>query len=323
MHSEIVVRAPAHLHVGNIDLTGNLERLYGTIGFTIDTPHTLVRASISEEFEIEGEDAANATRYAEAFFAKFGVTGGAMIKVERAIPKHVGMGSQTALALSIATALSRLYCVEADVESLALFLGRGSITGLGVHSFKVGGFIVDGGFKLGERGKKVPPLVFHHKIPEELYFVVCIPAAPIPEVLRIKAAEESILEQLKPMPQELSSELARITLIQMLPALVENDVKTFGKAITSLNGGLGRYWSDHQHGIYCHPLVDEGVKLMLEEGALGACQSCWGPTFYGLVEGEDEAGRLADRLRRHLATRGGGEVFYAHPNNSGASVVCR
>jgi len=323
MYSEVIVKTPAHLHVGNIDLTGDLGRLYGTIGFTIDRPRTVVRARRSEKLKVEGEDASNAERYAKAFLAKFKAGGGAEIKVEEEIPKHLGMGSQTALALSVATALCKLYEVEARVEDLALALGRGSITALGVYSFKVGGFIVDGGFKPEEKGRMVPPLIFRHNTPENLYFVICIPQTPIPEILKIKAEEDRILDQLKPMPRELSSELARVVLMQMLPALVERDVRTFGRALTAFNGRLGGFWSEHQHGIYCHPIVEEGVRLMLDEGALGACQSCWGPTFYGIVDSEVKAEGLVSRLREYLAPRGGGEVFYTTPNNHGASLAVK
>lgn len=323
MYSEVVVKAPAHLHAGNINLTGDLGRLYGTIGFTIDSPYTIVKVNRSERLEVKGEDAANATRYAKAFFDKFGVRGGAKIRVETAIPRNIGMGSQTALALSIATALCRLYGVEAGTEDLALALGRGSITALGVYSFKLGGFLVDGGFKLEDKGKVVPPLMFRYNIPKNLIFVVCLPQKPIPAILKIKAEEERILEQLKPMPRELSSELARVVLMQMLPALLEHDFTIFGRALTAFNGRLGGYWSDHQHGIYCHPLVEEGVKLMFKEGALGVCQSCWGPTFYGILNKKVKAARLANALREYLTPRGGGEVFYTTSNNEGASVVCR
>ncbi len=323
MYSEVVVKAPAHLHAGNIDLTGDLGRRYGTIGFTIDRPYTIVKVGRSERIEVKGEDAANATHYARAFFAKFKVGGGAKISVEQAIPRNIGMGSQTALALSIAAALSKLHDIRAGTEDLALALGRGTLTALGVYSFKVGGFIVDGGFRVKDKGKTVPPLIFRYSMPKDLPLVVCTPREPIPEVLKIKAEEERILDQLKPMPRELSAELARTVLMQMLPALVEHDMEIFGKALTTFNRRLGGYWSDYQPGLYCHPLVEEGVRLMLNGGALGVCQSCWGPTFYGIVDSETKAERLADELRRYLAPRGGGEVFCTTVNNEGASVVCR
>ncbi len=62
---------------------------------------------------------------------------GAEIIVEKMIPKHLGMGSQTALALAIGTGLSKIYGIEnISVEELALKLGRGTVTALGTYGFK-------------------------------------------------------------------------------------------------------------------------------------------------------------------------------------------
>ena len=43
---------------------------------------------------------------------------------------------------------------------------------------------------------------------------------------------------------------------------------------------------------------------MAEWGALGVGQSSWGPTVYGIVEGEDAGVRLADRVRNRLGSAG-------------------
>ncbi len=34
--NKVTVTAPAHLHTGNFDMTGDLGRLYGTVGFAVD-----------------------------------------------------------------------------------------------------------------------------------------------------------------------------------------------------------------------------------------------------------------------------------------------
>jgi len=321
MISKIVVTAPAHLHAGNIDLTGDLGRLYGTLGFTIDYPRTVIEAFKSNRIRVTGEDLGNAKKYTRIFTEKFGLKKGVEITVKETIPKHLGMGSQTALALSIGKAIAELYKINLEIEEIARALGRSDIVALGMNSFKTGGFIADAGYRIKDKGKMVPPLIFRHPIPDDWLFVVCIPKKPIPQVLKIKANEEQVLEQLKPMPEQLSDRLSRIVLMQILPSIIEHDIETFGESITTFNRKLGDFWSDHQEGLYCHSIVRKGIALMLDNGAYGACQTSWGPTFYGLVDNEETAKTIVKKLDKFLEREGGGDVFYTTPNNNGASII--
>jgi beta-ribofuranosylaminobenzene 5'-phosphate synthase len=316
-----VVVAPAHLHAGNMDLTGDLGRLYGTAGFTIEYPRTVIEARKSDKITITGEDATNAERYAGAFVARFNIEGGIAVNVKEAIPKHLGMGSQTALALSIGHALSELYNRPVDIEDMAIALGRSDIVALGFNSFQTGGFIVDGGYKVKEKGRRVPPCIFRYPIPEDWLFVVCIPHRPIPGILRIKEKEEEILGSLKPMPEQMSDRLSRIMLMQVMPSIMEHDIKSFGKYITAFNSRLGSFWEEFQEGnTYCDPIVESGINILLENGAYGACQTCWGPTFYGIVDNGDTARKLVEKLEHLLEQEGGGDVFYTPGNNQGATI---
>ena len=314
---------PAHLHAGNPDLTGDLGRLYGTLGFTIDYPKTLVTLRPSNEIIVKGKDSLNSEKYARTFLKQFNIDGGAEIIVEDSIPINLGMGSQTALALAIGKGLSVIYGIDnVSVEDMALKLGRGTVTALGTYGFKFGGIILDGGFKTHLKGKMVPPLIFRQDIPENWFFVVCIPKSPIPKILKIKDNEDEVLNNLKPMKKEISSELSRILLMQILPSFVEKDLVAFGKALTKFNGRLGGFWSDFQEdAIYCDPIVENGIKLMINNGAPGGCQTCWGPTFYTIVDGESKAKSLHKIMKQYIFDTGGGESFYTKPNNVGATFT--
>ena len=316
-----VVVVPAHLHAGNMDLTGDLGRLYGTAGFTIEYPRTVIEAVKSDKITVRGEDRENAERYVRAFTERFNVEGGITVNVKETIPKHLGMGSQTALALSIGHALAEIYNLSVDREEMAIALGRSDIVALGFNSFQTGGFIVDGGYKMKDKGRRVPPCLFRYPIPEDWLFVVCIPHKPIPEILKIKENEEEILNNLKPMPEQMSDRLSRIMLMQVMPAIMEHDIKTFGKYITAFNSRLGGFWSGFQEGnTYCDPVVEAGINILLDKGAYGACQTCWGPTFYGIVDNGAIARKLVEKLDDLLEKEGGGDVFYTPGNNEGATI---
>lgn len=318
-----LIVTPAHLHAGNMDLTGDIGRLYGTAGFTIDHPRTVIEAVKSDGITITGEDTRNAEKYAGTLIERFNIDGGITVNVKETIPKHLGMGSQTALALSIGHAISELYNRAVDIAEMALALGRSEIVALGLNSFKIGGFIVDGGYRIGDesrsRVRMVPPCLFRHPIPEDWLFVVCIPDKPVPAVLKIKENEEEILKTLRPMPEQMSDQLSRIMLMQVMPSIMEGDIKTFGRYITAFNSKLGKFWEEFQEGsTYCHPIVKDGIEILLENGAYGACQSCWGPTFYGIVDSIESARKLVEKLEDLIANEGGGDVFYTTGNNHGA-----
>ncbi|MHC1600548.1 MAG: beta-ribofuranosylaminobenzene 5'-phosphate synthase family protein [Candidatus Methanospirareceae archaeon] len=317
-----VIIAPAHLHAGNMDLTGDLERLYGTAGFTIDYPRTIIEAVKSDKITVRGEDTENAERYVGTFMERFNVEGGIEVNVKETIPKHLGMGSQTALALSIGSAISELYNRSVAVEEMSIALGRSDIVALGFNSFQTGGFIVDGGYKIREKGRRVPPCIFRCPIPEDWLFVVCIPKKPIPAILEIKEHEKEILNTLKPMPEQMSDRLSRLMLMQVMPSIVEHDIKSFGKYITAFNSRLGGFWEEFQEGnTYCDPVVETGINILLDNGAYGACQTCWGPTFYGIVDNGDIARKLVEKLGNLIESEGGGEVFYTPGNNQGARII--
>jgi beta-ribofuranosylaminobenzene 5'-phosphate synthase len=317
-----VVVVPAHLHAGNMDLTGDLGRLYGTAGFTIEYPRTVIEAVKSDKIAVMGEDSENAETYARTFMERFGIDGGIAVTIRETIPKHLGMGSQTALALSLGHAISELYNRPIGIEEMAIALGRSDIVALGFNSFQTGGFIVDGGYKIREKGRRIPPCLFRYPIPEDWLFVICIPQRPIPEILKIKEHEEEILDTLKPMPEQMSDRLSRIMLMQVMPAIMEHDIKTFGKYLTAFNSRLGAgFWEEFQEGnTYCDPVVESGINLLLENGAYGAGQTCWGPTFYGLVDNGETAIKLVEKLESLMEQHGGGDVFYTPGNNHGAVI---
>jgi len=310
-----VISAPAHLHTGNFDLTGDLGRLYGTVGFAIDLP---LEVEIAKAKGVKAKDEA-AYKFAKRFVEKTGIEG-AEIHVKKEIPKYVGVGFHTTLALSIGVGLSKLNGLNLTVEDVSVIMGRGTITAVGVYAFKTGGFIIEGGFKVDQREKMVPPLIYQSAMPTDWLFVVAIPDESRAEIAKLRSKEDEILGNLKVMPKEQSDELSRIVLVKIMPAFVEKNINEFGEGLTAFNQKLGKFWSSYQEGTYRNRVVEGGIKLMLRRSSCG-CQTSWGPTFYSILEGEAEAKRLVEELKQYLNKNGGGEVFYTKANNSGASVM--
>ncbi|MDY7082174.1 MAG: GHMP kinase, partial [Halobacteria archaeon] len=139
------VETSARLHFGFANLSLARKRLYGGLGVAIDRPRTVVRAESSSELEvITTTNAKEARNYAERAVELLGVEG-ASVEIEREIPRHVGLGSGTQLALAVVTAIAGAHDIEIDARQHAPSLGRGGRSGVGVATFERGGFVLDAG----------------------------------------------------------------------------------------------------------------------------------------------------------------------------------
>jgi beta-ribofuranosylaminobenzene 5'-phosphate synthase len=310
------VTAPAHLHAGNMDLNGDLGRLYGTVGFAIDYPRLVV--DIEKASVIEANDPF-AERFARIVAKGFGVNGFRVVVRER-FPEYIGLGYVTTLGISIGMGVARLYELGYGIEDVALMIRRGLVTALGLYACRFGGFIVEGGFRRGLVEKCIPPLIFRGEIPDNWLFIVAVPEAPRKRIVELRVGgEERILQEVF-MSSEEASYLSRLVLIKMIPSFIERDIVGFGEALTEFNRRLGLVWQKYQGGIYCDPIVEKGIEIMLKH-TYGACQSSWGPTFYGILDSEEKALKLVEELKRFLSVHGGGDVFIAKGRNRGLEVM--
>jgi beta-ribofuranosylaminobenzene 5'-phosphate synthase len=298
---KVRVKSPARLHLGIIDLSGSLGRKYGSIGVAIEEPSVELFAEKSSESAVELAKGVRASadeirRYAALVLQRYGVGGNVRIEVKRDIPRNVGLGSTTQLALSVAVAVSKLYGIKATIRDLSILLGRGIVSGIGTAAFERGGFIVDGGTKTGER---LPPVILRMDFPEEWFFVVVVPLAARGFG---EDEERRIFEGISGSP-EVAGKISRLLVMGMLPALVERDLAGFGRALTEIQRLVGESFSRYQAGIFHSKESEELVRFMLENGASGAGQSSWGPTVYGLVGGAGGCKELKSKLEKFLEER--------------------
>lgn len=318
------VTAHARLHLGQIDLHGGLGRRFGSIGIAVQTPRVIVEAQRARTLEVQGADGERAAKAAERFFQAFDLQPSAQIRVHEAIPAHVGLGSGTQLALGIGLALAKIFRISVTVQDLAGIMGRGARSGVGVGTFSMGGFVVDGGVSLTSGRSPgptpVPPVVFHHPFPEDWWFVVAVPRAQ-----RGLFGQEEVraFAALPPMPSQSVGEICRLLVMKMLPALMERDIRNFGEALTMIQNIVGDFFASVQGGRFSTRLGASLIARMLELGANGAGQSSWGPTVYGLVAGEGAAHELATGLQSMTPPGEEVTVLCTPAANSGASLSVR
>lgn len=317
---KIHVKTPARLHFGLIDINGDMGRFFGGLGVGIDQPNVILEAQHSERFTVTGEKVELVTSFAKRFLETYNINTKVSIHLKESIPEHEGLGSGTQLALAVATALARLSNVKATTKELSLVMGRMKRTGVGTTIFEHGGFVVDGGKRLKEGVvilNSLPPLIFRQSFPEDWKFVVAVPDA---KKGLAKNVEKTAFDRLPQMPAEVVGKICWLTMMKLLPSLVDCDIENFGDALTKIQVAVGDFFAGVQGGTFSSSVASRVIDFMKNHGAYGVGQSSWGPATYGLVKGEIKAMNLKSKVENFLQANEGGHVFVASANNRGATV---
>lgn len=292
------VKAPARLHQGMFDLGGSLGRRYGGLGAAIARPAVILEASASDKLTVQGPEAERVLAFARHYFNTTGLPTGANLRVEQAIPRHVGLGSGTKLGLAVAQALATLYDQSTDPYALARAVGRGERSAVGLWTFAQGGFIVEGG---QWPGSNLPaPLLTRHPLPANWFCVLAIPD----QIAGLNGHAETAAFDQVAVTAEQAARITHVVLMSLLPALVEGQLNEFGKALTQVQRLVGDCFSSVQGGQFGNPRSAELIEAFLSWGAAGAGQSSWGPTVYGLVADEAQGQQLVGLAHELLAGQG-------------------
>lgn len=300
--TSVRVQAPARLHWGMFDIGGALGRRFGGLGVAITNFAVILEATPGHKLTAHGPDSERALEFAHRYLTATGIRAGAHVQVEQAIPNHVGLGSGTKLALAVAQALATLYGQPTDPYLLAQAVGRGRRSAVGLWTFAQGGLVVEGGRRPDE---DIPaPLLMRYPMPEAWRCVVAIPA----DFTGLSGqAEAAAFEQIGPTASQAAT-ITHLTLMSLLPALVEGELAEFGQALTRVSALVGECFSPIQGGNYANPRSTELVELMLAWGAAGAGQSSWGPTVFGVVANAQQGQQLVERVQSWLGKRGRAEL---------------
>ena len=186
--------ARPRIHISLADMGYASLRSFGGVGFSLDCEPTVIEFEPCRTVEIDGTEVLDTRAQLElselvkrlrAVREKF-VGFRAIIK---SVPRqHVGLGSKTSLALSIiagANAVNDFGFSNSEMQQLS---GRGSASGVGLHTFFQGGLVWDAGHRFvpGIRlspssatiATSVPPLMTRVPFPPEWCVALLLPDEP-------------------------------------------------------------------------------------------------------------------------------------------------
>lgn len=275
-------------------------RRFGGVGLMIDKPGIQLAATPASDWSADGPLAERALAFAQRFAQSGDIhISPHRLVVERCAPEHIGLGVGTQLGMAVAKALAVSAGLEMTAAELARCVGRGLRSGLGVHGFEQGGFLVDGGKGPSD---DLAPLLARVPFPETWRVVLILrPAGTGLSGVQ----EQSVFTRLADSPHALAQTdaLCRLVLLGMQPALKTADLPAFGEALFDFNGRVGELFSSAQAGVYASSFTAQAVETFRSVGVRGVGQSSWGPTVFGVVADEDAARSVARELWQRFVSR--------------------
>jgi beta-ribofuranosylaminobenzene 5'-phosphate synthase len=326
----IRVRTPSRLHFGLIDLNGNIGRVDGSLGVALDTQGWLLEADIKEGKYTDWD---SSNLYPESIEAiekidqYFNVnTSPFKVEIKEALPAHAGLGSTTQFLLALGLIASKSNNLSCSVTEMAKAINRGGTSGIGIAAFDAGGFILDGGHSFGPGKQKEtflpssasiaspPPVLFRHYPPDNWHFVIICPENP-PGAFGKE--EINLFQENCPISERDVEKLSRLILMKILPALVENDIHTFGEGITQMQMNFDRFGMDYSSIGIGSELLDFLGKV---EKVYGYGVSSFGPSIYGLTDSKENAENLIQKIKNAFNSTKFKFLLSSKINCSGAKV---
>jgi beta-RFAP synthase len=298
--TQVVVSAPARLHLGMLDPAGLGRRRFGGFGVAIESPRAVVAVRWAEDespvngVAASGPQADRAAAFAQSVRAELGIADALAVDVREAIPAHSGLGSGTKLGLAVARGIFELVGRPAGPERLARASGRGARSSVGAWTFEAPGLVVEAGVT-GDG--EVSPLLMRVLMPESWRCLLVRPAGA--EGLSGTAEERFFGELQRSPPPE--PPVARLLLTSLLPGLQRGAIDEFGGALSEIQRQIGAIFADRQGGVF-HPSAAPMIEALGSLGVGAVGQSSWGPTVYGIVSDPERAADAAGRLRELIGT---------------------
>jgi beta-ribofuranosylaminobenzene 5'-phosphate synthase len=154
-----------------------------------------------------------------------------------------------------------------------------------------------------------PPLLFRKEFPA-WDILIAVPLGEGISGLR----EVTLFKVVCPVPLQQVQQMCHILMMQMMPAIMESDLETFGQSMETfqtLGFKIFEFRAQTQ-------LLKDCIQFLRENGGKGVGMSSWGPAVFAF--GEDLA-PLRQKTIEWLDKHGGGETILTKANNTGMDII--
>lgn len=277
-------------------MNGSEGRIDGGIGISLENPSLHIKCEESAKTSINYSSNIklnNTTLYDSKILdtlsvmkEHLGIDTEYTFNIDEIYPIHQGLGLGTQLSLSVAKLVAEENDLSLDAFQLANIVHRGGTSGIGVHSFQKGGFIVDGGHKTDIKNEFLPssaahvsppPLIARYDFPENWTIILVNPE----EHNSVSGNKEiNIFREYAPIKLSDVERISHLTLMKLMPAVLERDIDSFSDAVNKIqNIGFKKIERELQSK---NILMLLNNMQELEIPCVG--MSSFGPTCFGIME---------------------------------------
>jgi len=332
------VKSGSRIHITLIDMNGlGTNRVDGGVGVMLRDPAVTIRARPARTTSVTISDHArddtnkelrqSITALSSRIQESVGIAG-TEIEVASCPPLHVGLGAKSQALLATAVAVLKCHGLEVSPEVVTAMARRGGTSGIGVHGFWQGGFIVDGGHPIRKKGgisfyrpsshsasAGVATLLARYSFPDWPILIIQ------PVGYRIHGAwENRLFRKVCPVPIAQVRAVSHTVLMQMLPAIVEQDRQAFGASLWSIQD---QRWKAFEIESQASSVGRVMYRLRHDLEVAGAGMSSWGTSIMCVDERLDAEGRgqFINDVESILDSEAGGLVIGSAALNTPASVI--
>ena len=309
----MIIKAPSRIHMSLIDLNGSYRRVDGGIGLALQDPQFILEVeqtesgitldfadTVTDEEAIE-ECKEKIPDAAKRTVEHFNIDSGFHFIVHQTYPPHSGFGSGTQIAVSTAHLITETMGIEIESRELSSIVGRGGTSGIGTYTHDLGGFILDGG-----HSKEENPLF----LPSGASQATPATLIAIPHIEKHVEGDDEVdvFQTYCPIPKEEVEQVSHLILMNLVPFMLEKDIKNFGWAVHELQK-VGFNKLEHSLDDSYLPTM----KAIEDAGAYGVGISSFGPVLFTMFD--ESNADIVEKTKEIIGDKG--TVFVTKAQNHG------
>ena len=296
MKKSFTIDSPARLHLGFMELNDTNSRVFGSIGLAITNFKLKQSIQFSKDFDVVCDEKNIKLRIEEIIelFSKSYKIKKCRLTVSDFIPLHKGLGSGTQVSLCTGFLISSFNNLNLSIENISKFLRRGQRSGVGVETFKSGGFIIDTG-KL--KGSISPPQkLIDIKWPKD-WQIILITSTNVSGLHGKK--ESNAFTKLTNVSSKFAKENCFNLLMKVIPGLLESDFNTFANGIQKIQENMSEIFYGSKNN-YSNHSISKIFKFVREKKYIGFGQSSWGPTGFIFCKNKEQREEIFNMIENFI-----------------------